>query len=87
LKEYETDIRNWYEELNESINSKEALLSDIELIWYSRYGITDRGVKEVDKEYLPSIYQKIKTVYPDLAEYFKAKMIAAGVSPLIFQSQ
>jgi hypothetical protein len=84
LREYETDIKSWYEDLNESIDSKESLLSDIELIWYSRYGITDDDIEEIDREYLPAIYQKIKSVYPDIAEYFKVKMIAAGVSPSIF---
>jgi len=84
LKEYETDIRNWYEDLNEEVESKESVLSEIELVWYSRYGIADEAVAEIDKKYLPAIYQKLKNVYPDMAEYFKAKMVAAGVSPSIF---
>jgi hypothetical protein len=73
-----------YEDLDSSLDSKEALLSEIELIWYSRYGITDKSVIEIDKKYLPTIYQKIKSAQPDIAEYFKAKMIAAGVSFSVF---
>jgi hypothetical protein len=84
LKEYESDIRELYEDLDSSLDSKEALLSEIELIWYSRYGITDKGVIEIDKKYLPTIYQKMKSAQPDIAEYFKAKMIAAGVPFPVF---
>jgi len=84
LKEYESDIRELYEDLDSSLDNKEALLSDIELIWYSRYGITDKDVIEIDKKYLPTIYQKIKSAQPDIAEYFKAKMIAAGVPSAVF---
>ncbi|WP_457567877.1 hypothetical protein [Desulfurobacterium sp.] len=84
LKEYESDIRELYEDLDSSLDNKEALLSEIELIWYSRYGIVDEDIVEIDRKYLPTIYQKIKSVQPDIAEYFKAKMIAAGVSPTVF---
>lgn len=84
MKEYESDIRELYEDLDSSLDNKEALLSDIELIWYSRYGITDKDVIEIDKKYLPTIYQKIKSAQPDIAEYFKAKMIAAGVPSAVF---
>ena len=84
LKEYENDIRELYEDLDSSLDNKEALLSEIELIWYSRYGIADEDIVEIDRKYLPTIYQKIKSAQPDIAEYFKAKMISAGVSPTVF---
>ena len=84
MKEYENDIRELYEDLDSSLDNKEALLSEIELIWYSRYGIADGDIVEIDRKYLPTIYQEIKSAQPDIAEYFKAKMISAGVSPTVF---
>lgn len=84
LKEYEIDLKNWYKDLKEEIGNEETLLSEIELVWYSRYGITDEAVSEIDRKYIPVIYQRIKFVYPNMAEYFKEKIIAAGVNPSIF---
>jgi hypothetical protein len=84
LKEYESDIRELYEDLDNSLKNKEALISEIELVWYSRYGIDDEEVAYIDRKYLPFIYKKMKSAQPNMAEYFKAKMIAAGVSPSIF---
>ena len=84
LKEYEIDLKNWYKDLKEEIGNEETLLSEIELVWYSRYGITDKAVLKIDRKYLPPIYKRIKSVYPDMARYFKEKMMAAGAVPSIF---
>ena len=86
VKEYETDLKELYNDLvlNEDVGTRESLLSDIELIWYSRYGIEDAEANELDQKYLSAIYKKIKKVYPDMAEYFKSKMISAGANPIIF---
>jgi len=85
LKEYEDDIREFYENLDSSLESKEALLSSIELVWYSRYGVNDESILEIDKKYIPLIYRKIEAIYPDIAEYFKMKMVSAGVNPSVFR--
>ena len=82
--EYEQDARSMYEWLESSSVSTESLLSEIELLWYSRYGIKEKSVKKVDRAYLPAIYKRIKSKKPELAEYFRAKMISAGVKESIF---
>lgn len=84
LKEYENDVREFYEDLAGPIQSKEALISEIELVWYSRYGIKAKEVVDIDRRYLPLIYKKIKSAHPDIAEYFRVKLIAAGVPSNIF---
>lgn len=86
IEEYENDARELYEDLQSSVSSNEALISDIELLWYSRYGLKGEKVLEVDRKYLPSIYRKIKELHPEIAEYFKAKMVSAGAPSSIFST-
>jgi len=86
LNEYEITVKDIYREL---VEDKERLSPvevglEIDELYYSRYGLGNKAL-ELDKKYLPVIYEVIASHYPEHREYFLRSMEAAGVDLSIFQ--
>ena len=71
------------EEVN--LNDKEDVITDLEDLFMFRYGLSGAEVEEIDKKYLPQIYEAITSRYPELKDYVLHSFKSAGVDLSIFQ--
>jgi hypothetical protein len=86
LSEYEITAKDIYRELvedKETLSPTEVSL-EIDELYYARYKLGDKAA-DIDKKYLPAIYEVISSQYPEFKEYFLKSMEAAGVDLSLFQ--
>ena len=66
-------------------SNKEELITDFEDLFMFRFGLSGKEVEELDRKYLPKIYETAVENYPELKSWIDKSLQTAGVDLSIFQ--
>ena len=83
LWEYERIARNFFEETD--LENIDETVIDFDDLMMFRYKLEGEKVEEIDRKYLPQIYEAIVSLYPELKDYVLRSFKSAGVDLSIFQ--
>ena len=83
LWRYERAARNFLKEVD--LEDKKDVFTDLEDLFMFRYGLSGERVEEIDRKYLPQIYEAIVSHHPELKDYILRSFKSAGVDLSIFQ--
>jgi hypothetical protein len=67
------------------LEDKKDVFTDLEDLFMFRYGLSGERVEEIDRKYLPQIYEAIVSHHPELKDYILRSFKSAGVDLSIFQ--
>jgi hypothetical protein len=82
---YRSFVESWLKDLD--LKDKNKVVFSIDEFFDVRFGLQEEEARKLDTLYLPEVFEKVTTRYPDLAEWFKKVMETAGVDLLILQKQ
>ena len=83
LWEYERIVKNFFEETD--LGDIDETTIDFDDLVMFRYGLEGETVEEIDRKYLPQIYEAITSRYPELKDYVLRSLKSAGVNLSILQ--
>ena len=83
LWKYERAAENFLDEVD--LEDKEDVFTDLEDLFMFRYGLSGKKVEEIDRKYLPQIYEVITSRYPELKDYVLRSFKSAGIDLSIFR--
>ena len=83
LWKYKRLVENFLEETD--FSDKEELITDFEDLFMFRFGLSGKEVEELDRKYLPKIYETAVENYPELKSWIDKSLQTAGVDLSIFQ--
>jgi len=83
LLKYEIEVKLFLEETE--LENPTQLITDIDDLVMFRYGLTGKEVEELDRKYLPQIYEAIISRHPGFKEYILKSFKFAGVDLSIFK--
>jgi DNA phosphorothioation-dependent restriction protein DptG len=83
LWKYEREAEVFLEELN--FENVAQMITDFDELMMFRYKLEGEKVEEIDRKYLPQIYEAIVSHYPELKDYILRSFKSAGVDLSILQ--
>jgi hypothetical protein len=83
LWKYEREVEVFLEEVN--FENVAQMITDFDELMMFRYKLEGEKVEEIDRKYLPQIYEAIVSHYPELKDYILRSFKSAGVDLSIFQ--
>ena len=83
LWKYEREAEVFLEEVN--FENVTQMVTDFDDLMMFRYKLEGEKVEEIDRKYLPQIYEAIVSHYPELKDYILRSFKSAGVDLFIFQ--
>ena len=83
LLKYENEVKIFLEEAD--FESPAQLTTDFDDLVMLRYGLAGERVEEIDRKYLPQIFEAITTRYPELKDYILRSLKSVGVDLSIFR--
>ncbi|WP_157629594.1 hypothetical protein [Thermovibrio ammonificans] len=83
LLKYENEVKIFLEEAD--FENPAQLITDFDDLIMFRYGLPGKIVEELDRKYLPKIYEAITSRYPEFKTYVLNSFKSAGVDLSLFQ--
>jgi hypothetical protein len=83
LWKYEREAEVFLEEVD--FENIAQMITDFDELMMFRYKLEGEKVEEIDRKYLPQIYEAIVSHYPELKDYILRSFKSAGVDLSIFQ--